>query len=239
MVDAQTSDHSFSQELKNELVGRVEDDRILHANGREFVDVKEPPVVDFIRRDPPMGEPIYLVAEELVQQIKALCISLCSVQNGDIFTYEGLDRVTLRHNACQPPPDDLFFPIAFFDSRRIQIVPSGQISKSRQDALKLQHRRIIHSYPANQLIQTKNEDHDRVFRINGKPVIAVSNYKPPFVVCNADFLVLHHGAILLSQNGQQNFTLQLGLDRMPIDIEERRIAGPRSVFQNIQPPGVP
>ena len=36
------------------------------------------------------------------------------------------------------------------------------------------------------------------FRINGELVIVVMNDKSPFVVCEADFLVLHHGAILLS-----------------------------------------
>src|SRR6185295_3299873 len=172
--------------------------RIFHPNGRKFIDVEKPPVIDFIRSNTPMSEPIYLLAEELIQSIKALCVSLRSIENGDIFADEGLDRLALIHDAGKSPSDDLLFPIALFDPRRIQIVARGQMPKRSQYALILLHIRITHSYPTDELIQSKDEDQDRVFRINGQLVIAVTNHKPSFIVFESDFLLLHYGAILLA-----------------------------------------
>jgi hypothetical protein len=50
------------------------------------------------------------------------------------------------------------------------------------------------------------------------------------MVFQGDLLVLHDGSVLFTQNRQEHFIFQLGLDRMPINIEERRIMGTRSVF---------
>ena len=52
------------------------------------------------------------------------------------------------------------------------------------------------------------------------------------------FTKIEDGAVLISQNWNQNFSLQFILQWLPVDIEKFRIAGGLPIFQHVQPPAV-
>ena len=47
-----------------------------------------------------------------------------------------------------------------------------------------------------------------------------------------------HFAVLISQDGQQDFVGQFAFDRPPVDVEEVGIRGVGPIFQQIHPPRV-
>jgi hypothetical protein len=54
MVDSQSGDAVLFQELENELMDCVEDDRVLNPDRGEVVDVEETPVVNLFGGDLPV-----------------------------------------------------------------------------------------------------------------------------------------------------------------------------------------
>ena len=70
MIDAQPGRGAPADQLEGKAMHLVEDRRVFHAERRELVDVEEPPVVDFLRRDPPMREAIRLLVQERVEQVE-------------------------------------------------------------------------------------------------------------------------------------------------------------------------
>ena len=55
---------------------------------------------------------------------------------------------------------------------------------------------------------------------------------------NLQLAALQHGAVMIMQNRDEHFSMQLLFQRMPVDIEETGIDGSLPVFQHVQPPGV-
>ena len=55
MVDSQPGDAALFQELENEFMDRVEDDRVLNSDRGEVVDVEETPVVNLFGGDLPVA----------------------------------------------------------------------------------------------------------------------------------------------------------------------------------------
>ena len=60
MIDPQSGDRARLHEFEEQAVGRVEDFGQFDPDGSEIVHVEKAAVIDFLRRDPPEGEPIRL-----------------------------------------------------------------------------------------------------------------------------------------------------------------------------------
>ena len=61
VINTETSHASFLEKTKHQAVKGLEDHRVLHPDGDEFIDVEEAPVVDLLGSDPPEGQAIGLV----------------------------------------------------------------------------------------------------------------------------------------------------------------------------------
>jgi hypothetical protein len=48
----------------------LEDMRVLHPDGRQFVDVEKTPIIDLLGGYLPMREAINLLIEEIIQEVK-------------------------------------------------------------------------------------------------------------------------------------------------------------------------
>ncbi len=70
MIDPQTGHCPGRDQLEQKPVRFVEDLRQFHPDRRQVVNVEEAPVVDLLRRDPPEGEAISLVAEEGIERVE-------------------------------------------------------------------------------------------------------------------------------------------------------------------------
>ena len=71
MVNAQTVHLAFSNQFKNQTVSSLKNAFILDANAGEIVGVEEPPVVDVIGGDPPVGQAIGLRFDKFVKLVEA------------------------------------------------------------------------------------------------------------------------------------------------------------------------
>ena len=93
MIYPQSGDPTCSDQSPHEPMNGFEHARILNANRRQIVDVEKPPVIDLVRRDSPVSQPVPLLLQQSFQLIEAFRISCFAVdiRNGRI---EG--RVRLR-----------------------------------------------------------------------------------------------------------------------------------------------
>ena len=61
VVHAQAGHFSFPDQPEDQIVGGVEDPRVLDPEADQFADREEPPVVDLLVGQPPEGEPVVLL----------------------------------------------------------------------------------------------------------------------------------------------------------------------------------
>src|SRR5260370_41507322 len=59
-----------------------------------------------------------------------------------------------------------------------------------------------------------------------------------FVKRDAQFAPIEDELVLVAENGNQRFALQFVFERIPVNIEELRIARRFPILQNIKPPGI-
>ncbi len=72
VVDPHARHGVSGNQSREQVVRRLEDFRQFHTHACQIVNVEEPPVVDFVRRRPPVRKPVRLPLEELVQQVVAV-----------------------------------------------------------------------------------------------------------------------------------------------------------------------
>jgi hypothetical protein len=83
MVQSNAGDVALCHQVQEQCMGGGEHARILHAQTREIVDVEETPVVDLVEGRPPVGQPIRLQVQQLVQTVEALRHPALPVDLGD------------------------------------------------------------------------------------------------------------------------------------------------------------
>ncbi len=100
VIDSHRLHAAVLQQLRQQLVGRGKDLRVLDAQPRELVDVEEAPVVDLVRRGAPVRQPVGLRFEQLVQGVEAVGPARLAVHlaHGEIdgFAQSADDSVTSR-----------------------------------------------------------------------------------------------------------------------------------------------
>ena len=91
MVDAEPGDPPGTDETKDEPVRVGEDIRVLHADGRELIDVEEASVVDLLPGHPPKRDPVRLLSQQLVEEVERSRILGRPVEAADGLVEERLD----------------------------------------------------------------------------------------------------------------------------------------------------
>ena len=101
----------FLYQLENEPVRRLEDCRVLHPYSGQIVDVEEPPVVDLLSCDAPVGKPEGLAAQKVVQKVEALRLAFNAVENRDVPFYVAPYLRAFPVKIRQTPFRDLLLPV--------------------------------------------------------------------------------------------------------------------------------
>ncbi len=70
MIDAQTIHLASIDQIEYQAVRGIKYLRIFHAQAGQVVDVKKSPVIDFIARDPPVGQSEGLRFKQFMQHVK-------------------------------------------------------------------------------------------------------------------------------------------------------------------------
>jgi len=95
VVDAQTVDQSFGDQLENLAVSRFEHRRAFDTQAAEFVDVEKAPPVDVIRCGAPTGQTVALAFEQLMKLVETFG------SGGIVMRETFLDRGEDLRIACQ------------------------------------------------------------------------------------------------------------------------------------------
>ncbi len=96
MVDSEPRHTSLAGPSEDQRVGQVEDLRVLRPQAGQLVDVEEPAIVDLLRGDPPIGQPVDLVLQQLVQRVEAPGVSLGPPERRDVLVEEFAEPGALR-----------------------------------------------------------------------------------------------------------------------------------------------
>ncbi len=103
MVDPETGHLTLGDPLAHAPVRRVEHARVFHSEAAQVVDVEKAPVVDLVERRPPVGQPIGLPFEQVVQTIEGCGLSGCAVDAGQRRAIQARtdgDRSASRAKRC-------------------------------------------------------------------------------------------------------------------------------------------
>ena len=101
VIDPQPVDLALGQQPQDQAVCGLEDLLALHAQGGQVVDVEEAAVVDLVGRDPPVGQAIALMLEQVVQQVEAVRVAGLAVEQRDVSLDELACALAARPRA--PP----------------------------------------------------------------------------------------------------------------------------------------
>src|SRR5581483_4629439 len=86
-------------ELEHEAVCRLEYRLVLHAQCRKIVDVEEAAVIDLVRGNAPVREPVGLILEQPMQGIEGRRVAGRAVE----IAHRGLDCSPETRGACAEP----------------------------------------------------------------------------------------------------------------------------------------
>ena len=104
-----------------------------------------------------------------------------------------------------------------------------------QDALQLQQIRRVVGPAAPQIGDDRLENRADRARPQRQARVEVAAMKRAAVVLDGDLLVFEHAAVLIAQHRQQDLVGELGLGRIPVDVEEPRRRRAARVLEHVLP----
>ena len=104
VIDPQAVHVAADQQVEHKLVASVEDLGILHADGRQVVDVEEAAIVDLVGGRLPVREPIDLGVEQLVEAVEAVRVAGRAVELPDVRLDESAHRRATRRSVAAAGP---------------------------------------------------------------------------------------------------------------------------------------
>ncbi len=238
VVDPQPLHVSLVHQLQDQAVRLVEDVDVLHADRGQLVDVEEPPIIDLVAGDPPIGQPIRLLGQKLVEQVEALRLAPRAVKERHVLLNELVDCRGRFGQLLQPPLDHFFFAAPLADLLDVGLGHAGQMADPREDALVFDEVRLVAGERLLERIDAIAENRrPRVGRDGQAPLVVV---QPEASVLEGEhqLLLLEHLAELIAQNREQHLVGQVGLERVPVDVEKRGVGRTGTVFEHVGPPGI-
>ena len=83
-----------------------------------------------------------------------------------------------------------------------------------------------------------SQDLRRLLGVDRKLVVEVLQRQLAVGEIELQLAALEHAPVLIAKDRQQQLVVQRGLDRRPVDVEERRARGTRTVLEDVTPPQV-
>src|SRR5262249_19365606 len=124
---------------------------------------------------------------------------------------------------------DGLVPVPALDAPEIGRSGQGQLAQRLGDELE--------RFGFRPLRRGRQQDVERLGRDREHVVLVADRERDP-VPRQAQIAVLEHAAVVVGQHRQEHDVAQAGLWRIPVDVEVRRVAARRAVFQHVPPPRV-
>ncbi|NJN36598.1 MAG: hypothetical protein HC794_05480 [Nitrospiraceae bacterium] len=147
---------------------RLEHQRILHPDGRQFIDVEKPAIVDLFRRHPPIRQSVGLVVQHGIQQIEASRIALPAIDQADVLIQKPPDHRAAVDQRGQAALDDFLLSIPFGDQLGRAILSRRQMLQPRDDALELHHLGTPRARLLDQIRQSMRQNQHGRLRRHGQ-----------------------------------------------------------------------
>jgi hypothetical protein len=138
----------------------------------------------------------------------------------------------------QAPLDDLFLPCPLGHAGRIVAGPAGQVADRRANAQELDAVLAVAADGVEQAVGVEAEDAVVGAGRDWEDVLEVARVERAVGVLQDDLLAFEHGAVGVTQHRQQHLVLEFRFQRVPVDVEDRRVRRALAVLQHVLPPGV-
>ena len=116
--------------------------------------------------------------------------------------------------------------------------PAGQVTDRRQDAEELDAGVALLADLSEQRVGVVRQDAIvRAWR-DRKDLLEITGAEGAVRIFEANLLPLEHGAVGVAEDRQQHLVFELGLDRLPVDVEDAGVARALAVFEHVLPPRV-
>ena len=197
VVNAHPVHLALAQEAQDEAVGGCEHCRFFHAERRQVIDVEKAPVVDLGRGYTPVTEPISLRLQEGVQEVKAMRVARCAVEERhrvlDALPYRGMGIGQRR----QTPLDDLFFPLQLSHPGGLCLAARRQMPDGGENAVVFRQCLGVLAQEGGECVTPVFQDQGITLRRHRKTVVKVVQSKCPSGICQADLLGLQRLTVRL------------------------------------------
>ena len=240
MIHPQPRRRAALHELEHEPVDLFEHRRVFHPQRRELVHVEEAAVVDLFGRDAPVRQPVRLFVEQPIERVEAARLSGDAVEAAHGRVDQRAHVGASLDERVQSPLDHLFLPRANGDVVRIAGAARRKVLGRGGDALELlgiavSGRARLMREPGVQL-----EAEHLAVRVgrDRQHVVETPHHERAVAIRELQLLSLEDRAVLIAENRNQHLVGELVLHRVPLDVEEAREAGARSVLEHVEPPGV-
>ncbi len=213
---------------------RFKNFRQFHSNRRQIVDIKKPAVINFFSRHPPKGQPVGLRVEQLIERVKAARVARFSIDLPQRFFDRLLHLRRLHTTTFQTTLDDFLLADALRDAPQIGLGALRQIFERGQDALEFGIKILL--LILGEILPCDLQNISISARRDRQPAIVVGKIKSALFEADLELAPLKHAPVLIAQNREQNFAAQVRLERMPFDVEIRRVHRAGPIFEHIHPP---
>ena len=225
----------FVNQLEDEAVRRLENLRQFDADRGEFIDVKKAPVIDLLGRDAPVAQSVRLRADQLIEGVEAAPIAGLAFD----LAQRRLDRAdklrALRAPAQQPALDDFLFAHALRDLLRVGRGAQREMFERGDDALEFRQE-ILRDTRGCEPVERGLQDHGVGAGRDRQPRLEVAEKECAGLELQLEFAALEHAPVLVAENGKEHAVVEVALERMPVDVEMRRVDRALPVLQHVGPP---
>jgi hypothetical protein len=223
VVDPEPRELSALHPLEHEPVRAFEDLRALDPQPRELVDVEEASVVDLVRGDAPEGEPVGLRLEQPIERAPARRLAgLAATRVDDGFDPRAHRRLVGRE-ARQIALGRLG-ALPLLGAAPRGGARHGTALERGEDAVEHRARRSGRRQLLGESAARAGEQARDRARRHGEAVLEVRHGEAAGlgVEAEAELAALEHAAVVVAEEGHEHLAPQLALDRLPVDVEERR-----------------
>ncbi len=193
--------------------------RIFHADGSEVVNVEKTAVVNFVGCDSPKAQAIGLMVEEAFEIIETVGGAFGTVDGSQHLIQSRSGDFTAFDQGRQPALNDFLFPLTFPHFGQVGVLARGQVGQGGEYALQLEQVIVagwgLFFYFRENFFQEQGPGS------GGQRISSALRIerKGPSFIHGANQLAFQHETKLVGQEGQQDFVGELGLGRVPINIE--------------------
>src|SRR6266511_2063734 len=187
-----------------------------------MVEIEKWAVINLLGRDAPERRAVGLGGDQSVEQVEAAWIADRAIEQRDRRIERDARLGASLIEGGDPPLDHFLLAQALGQFVRVGLGAWRQVAERRQDALQLDHMLVRLAQHCDQGVELFLENWYTGARRHWQPARAVFDRKGAVVVHEPEFALFQHIAVLILEDRQQDFVLELILDGLPIDI---KIAG--------------